>query len=130
MNTNQIEASVKATLSKQHGFSDAFSRINSPVLVNTESVIYRYSQDKFTKGQCFTPNCSTSCATENGKENNMQLSEKELSSINDLLSEEELLTKKFKMLAEQTTDTELKDKFTNISEKHQQHFNSLYKLLG
>ena len=62
----------------------------------------------------------------------MQLSEKELSSINDLLSEEEeeLLTKKFKMLAEQTTDTELKDKFTNISEKHQQHFNSLYKLLG
>lgn len=67
---------------------------------------------------------------ENGKENIMQLSEKELSSINDLLSEEELLTKKFKMLAEQTTDTELKDKFTNISEKHQQHFNSLYKLLG
>ena len=68
--------------------------------------------------------------SENGKENNMQLSEKELSSINDLLSEEELLTKKFKMLAEQTTDTELKDKFTNISEKHQQHFNSLSKLLG
>ena len=60
----------------------------------------------------------------------MQLSEKELSSINDLLSEEELLTKKFKMLAEQATDTELKDKFTNISAKHQQHFNSLYKLLG
>ncbi len=60
----------------------------------------------------------------------MQLSEKELSSINDLLSEEELLTKKFKMLAEQATDTELKDKFTDISKRHQQHFNSLYKLLG
>ena len=60
----------------------------------------------------------------------MQLSEKELSSINDLLSEEELLTKKFKMLAEQASDTELKDKFTHISEKHQQHFNSLYNLLG
>ena len=60
----------------------------------------------------------------------MQLSEKELSSINDLLSEEELLTKKFKMLSEQTQDEELKNKFTNISQKHQGHFNSLYKLLG
>ena len=60
----------------------------------------------------------------------MQLSEKELSSINDLLSEEELLTKKFKMLAEQTTDSELKDKFTDISEKHQKHFNTLYSLLS
>lgn len=82
-----------------------FFCINSPVTVNTALIT-------------------------NGKENHMQLSEKELSSINDLLSEEELLTKKFKMLAEQTTDTELKDKFTNISERHQQHFNSLYKLLG
>ncbi len=60
----------------------------------------------------------------------MQLSEKELSSINDLLSEEELLTKKFKMLAEQAVEEELKNKFTNISEKHQEHFDSLYSLLG
>ena len=60
----------------------------------------------------------------------MQLSEKELSCINDLLADEELLTKKFKMLAEQTTDTELKDKFTDISAKHQKHFNSIYSLLG
>ena len=33
-----------------------------------------------------------------------QLSEKELSVVNDLLADEELLTKKFKMLAQQTDD--------------------------
>lgn len=60
----------------------------------------------------------------------MQLSEKELASINDLLSEEELLTKKFKMLSEEATDNELKTQFSSISQKHQGHFNSLYKLLG
>lgn len=97
--------------------------------VNTTIVIIRLIGQKLTFLHRFVI-LTTSDAPENGKENNMQLSEKELSSINDLLSEEELLTKKFKMLAEQTTDTELKDKFTNISEKHQQHFNSLYKLLG
>ena len=58
-----------------------------------------------------------------------QLSEKELSSLHDLLSEEELLIKKFKMLAEQTTDQEIKNKFEEISNKHQGHFNSLYSQL-
>ena len=58
-----------------------------------------------------------------------QLSEKELSSLHDLLSEEELLIKKFKMLAEQTSDQEIKNKFEEISNKHQGHFNSLYSQL-
>lgn len=58
-----------------------------------------------------------------------QLSEKELSSLHDLLSEEELLIKKFKMLAEQTTDQEIKNKFEEISRKHQGHFNTLYSQL-
>lgn len=58
-----------------------------------------------------------------------QLSEKELSSLHDLLSEEELLIKKFKMLAEQTTDQEIKNKFEEISKKHQGHFNTLYSQL-
>lgn len=57
------------------------------------------------------------------------LSEKELSSLHDLLSEEELLIKKFKMLAEQTTDQEIKNKFEEISNKHQGHFNALYSQL-
>ena len=49
-----------------------------------------------------------------------QLSEKELSVLNDLLTEEDLLIKKFQMLAEHT----------EISQKHQGHFNSLYAQLS
>ncbi len=55
-----------------------------------------------------------------------QLSEKELSLLGDLLTDEQLLTKKFKMLAAQTQDTEIKQKFERISEQHQGHFNALY----
>ena len=59
-----------------------------------------------------------------------QLSEKELSTIKDLLSEEELLVKKFKMLAEQAETEELKCKMNSISDKHQGHFNELYSKLS
>ena len=52
------------------------------------------------------------------------LSEKELSSIKDSLSEEELLVKKYQMLAE------LKEKMTSIADKHQGHFNQLYSKLS
>ncbi len=55
-----------------------------------------------------------------------QLSEKELSLLGDLLTDEQLLTKKFKMLAAQTQDTEIKQKFERISEQHQGHYNALY----
>lgn len=55
-----------------------------------------------------------------------QLSEKELSLLSDLLADEQLLTKKFKMLASQTQDAEIKQKFERISEQHQGHFNALY----
>lgn len=55
-----------------------------------------------------------------------QLSEKELSLLNDLLCDEQLLTKKFKMLAAQTQDAEIKQKYERISEQHQGHFNALY----
>ncbi len=58
-----------------------------------------------------------------------QLSEKELSALNDLLADEELLTKKFSMLATQTEDTEIKEKYEQISQKHQTHFNALYEYL-
>ena len=43
-----------------------------------------------------------------------QLSEKELSVVNELLADEELLTKKFKMLAGQTEDKEIKQKYERI----------------
>ncbi len=55
-----------------------------------------------------------------------QLSEKELSLLGDLLTDEQLLTKKFKMLAAQAQDAEIKQKFERISEQHQGHFNALY----
>lgn len=58
------------------------------------------------------------------------ISEKELSCLNDLLSEEDLLIKKFKMLAEHSNDPEVKSKFMEISNKHQEHFNSLYAQLS
>lgn len=59
-----------------------------------------------------------------------KLSEKELSQIKDLLSEEELLVKKFQMLAEHAKTQELKTKMTDISNKHQGHFNELYAKLS
>ena len=59
-----------------------------------------------------------------------QLSEKELSVLNDLLADEELLTKNFKMLAQQAEDTEIKQKYERISEQHQGHFNALYSHLS
>ncbi len=58
-----------------------------------------------------------------------KLSEKELSIIGDLLGDEELLTKKFKMLASQTQDNEIKEKYERISEQHQGHYNALYEYL-
>ena len=58
------------------------------------------------------------------------LSEKELSSIKDSLSEEELLVKKYQMLAEHAETAELKEKMTSIADKHQGHFNQLYSKLS
>ena len=58
-----------------------------------------------------------------------QLSEKELSALNDLLADEELLTRKFSMLAKHTDDMEIKQKYEQISQQHQEHFNSLYEYL-
>lgn len=57
------------------------------------------------------------------------LSAKELSLINDSLSEEELLVKKYKMLAEHSEDSETKTKLQEIANRHQSHFDELYSLL-
>ncbi len=58
-----------------------------------------------------------------------QLTAKELSAINELLTGEAHLVKKFQLLADSTTNPELKSKFSDISNKHQQHFNSIYEYL-
>lgn len=58
------------------------------------------------------------------------LSEKELSLLNDALSEEQLLVSKYQMLAQQSQEPEISSKFQQISQKHQKHFNELYSLFG
>lgn len=58
------------------------------------------------------------------------LSEKELSSISELLSEEELLVKKFQMLASHATDPTVRSEMEEISKRHQSHFNKLYNHLS
>jgi len=57
------------------------------------------------------------------------LSAKELSLINDSLNEEELLVKKYKMLAEHSEDNETKMKLQEIASRHQSHFDEIYSLL-
>ena len=59
-----------------------------------------------------------------------QISEKELSALNDLLSGEELLIKKFQVLADNCGDAEMRAKFTEISNEHKEHFRSLYSQLS
>ncbi len=58
------------------------------------------------------------------------LSEKELSALNDCLSEEELLVKKFQMLASHATDANVRSEMEEISKRHQAHFNKLYSHLS
>jgi len=59
-----------------------------------------------------------------------QLSEKELASIQELLADEDLLVKKFKMLAEHAENEQVKSKMLEISDKHQKHVNELYSHLS
>lgn len=59
-----------------------------------------------------------------------QLSERELSALNDLLCEEALLVKKFQMLAGHATDPAVKSEMEKLSSRHQTHFNKLYAHLG
>lgn len=58
-----------------------------------------------------------------------ELSEKELSVMQDLLNEEELLVKKFQMLADHSQDATVKQQMLDIADKHQGHFNDIYSYL-
>lgn len=53
------------------------------------------------------------------------LTEKELSALEDQLTLEENLVKKYKTYAQQCTDQELKTKCEQIAAKHQTHFDTL-----
>lgn len=58
------------------------------------------------------------------------LTSKELTALEDLLSLEELNIKKFNMLTIHTQDSALQQKLQSIANTHQQHFNTLYNHLG
>lgn len=58
-----------------------------------------------------------------------QITSKELSSLSDLLSAEQLVINKYKDYACRTDDSTLKTKYEQIAAKHQQHFDTLYAQL-
>ena len=55
-----------------------------------------------------------------------QITCKELSAISDLLTVEENLVAKYKAYACQTNDNALKDRYEQIAQRHQRHFDELY----
>lgn len=55
----------------------------------------------------------------------MNITEKELMVLEDRMSGEQVLIKKYRMYAEQCTDAQLKAICNQIADKHQQHFNTL-----
>ena len=53
------------------------------------------------------------------------LTAKELTAIGDQLGIEENLIKKYKMYAQSSLDAQIKQKCTEIADKHQNHYNTL-----
>lgn len=60
----------------------------------------------------------------------MSLTTKELAAIEDQLTAEQTLVKKYAMYAQLTTDPQLKTQFENNSAKHQNHYNRLLAQLN
>lgn len=58
-----------------------------------------------------------------------QITGKELSALSDLLTMEQNLVAKYKSYANQTTDSVLKDRYEQIAQRHQRHFDELYSNL-
>ena len=55
-----------------------------------------------------------------------QITEKELSALGDLMSMESVLTAKCGEVAATAQDAALKDCYTRLSRRHQQHLDELY----
>jgi len=60
----------------------------------------------------------------------MQLSQKETSLLQDQKAHEELCIKKYNNYAEQAQDPQLKQMFTNLAQKEQQHLDSINQIIG
>jgi hypothetical protein len=58
-----------------------------------------------------------------------QITEKELTALDDLMSMESVLCAKCACLAASTEDAALKDCYTQMSQRHQRHFDQLYSNL-
>jgi len=54
---------------------------------------------------------------------------KELSALDDQLSMEQVLVKKYRTFANQCSDTELRTKCNQIADRHQMHFDTLANYL-
>jgi rubrerythrin len=54
------------------------------------------------------------------------ITQKELAALGDLLSAEQLAITKYCSAAQCTADTALKDCYTQLAQRHQQHFDELY----
>lgn len=70
------------------------------------------------------------CAEKVEREKDMaNLTSKELTALEDQLSYEQTLVKKYRSLADECCDTKLKMDFQRFADKHQQHFNTLISFL-
>jgi rubrerythrin len=58
------------------------------------------------------------------------LTTRELTAIEDQLSVEQTLIKKYQMYAQQCTDPQIRTKCQQIAAKHQNHYNRLINHLG
>ena len=58
-----------------------------------------------------------------------EITSKELTSLSDLMTSEQLMITKYKDYATTTTDPALKTKYEQIAAKHQQHFDMLFSHL-
>ncbi|MBQ9097948.1 MAG: hypothetical protein IJY50_00780 [Clostridia bacterium] len=58
-----------------------------------------------------------------------QITEKELTALEDLMSVESVLAAKCCHMAQQTGDTALQDRYTQMAQRHQRHFDELFSHL-
>lgn len=60
----------------------------------------------------------------------MSITSKELSWIEDQLTLEQLLIKKYRLASETATDAAIAGKMASIAQRHEQHYNTLLKHLS
>ena len=54
---------------------------------------------------------------------------KELSALEELLRQEQLMVKTYKAMAEMTSDPQLQAKYEQIASRHQNHYSRLFQFL-